>query len=136
MFFIAIIFLFLVITSAILISKFAPSAYIMKTNSPAQAFNSSALEMSKGSILLTNIPKENCYWVRYTYSDKGHVLEIREYKSPNKDCYGELVNVTEIPLKSGANIGGDTSCICGGKDYVIKKIESSAGIDYFNIGMK
>jgi hypothetical protein len=96
--------------------------YFLVSNMLSQPANSnegiySALQKSanNGSYRFeTGLSDTRCYWIRSTTGGAGFALEVREYDSPSKDCIGELLNKTEIPIGGPVNIMGN-DCICGAK---------------------
>ena len=69
-----------------------------------------------------------------SYNGTNYILVIREYNSTTNDCIGELTNTMEIAIDNPANIVG-TSCICGGRQYLVKKL-SEGGLTNFEISIK
>ncbi|TRZ54841.1 hypothetical protein D4Q76_01550 [archaeon] len=62
-----------------------------------------------------------CLWIRSSANEKSFVLEAREYYSSEKNCIGDFINSTEIPLKGPINIVGN-DCICGKKVCELENI--------------
>lgn len=60
----------------------------------------------------TELADTQCFWIRSTAGESGFVLEVREYNSSSRNCIGEFLNSTEIPLAKPLNLVGN-DCICG-----------------------
>ncbi len=83
--------------------------------SPENIYSALQKSASSGSYsFATNLSDTQCYWLRSTANENGFALEVREYNSPEKNCIGDFLNRTEIPLEKPINLMGN-DCICGKK---------------------
>jgi hypothetical protein len=104
-------------------------------NASDKAFRFLTSNPEQTAVVVSGISENTCFWITPSYNGTNYILKIREYDSPTKDCIGKLVNKLEIVIDNPANIIGNTSCICGGKEYLIKKL-SEGGLTNFNILIK
>jgi hypothetical protein len=89
----------------------------------------------QGAVAISGLSESTCFWITPSHNGENYTLIIREYNSPTKDCVGKLINKTEIVTGIPINIQGDTSCICGGEQYLVEKL-SEKGLTNFKISIK
>jgi len=68
--------------------------------------------------------ENTCYWITHNYDGDSFVVEIEETYSPNKDCYGNSLKTSYIPVDKPVSIFGNSSCICGNEAVEIRKLLS------------
>jgi hypothetical protein len=104
-------------------------------SSSYSAFDKMLSTPEQGSVVISGLSQNTCFWVTPSHNGTNYILVIREYNSPTKDCTGEMINKTEIVIDQPVIINGDTSCICGGKQYLIEKLSEGNLMD-FKISIK
>jgi hypothetical protein len=104
-------------------------------NSFYKAVDFLASKPEEATVMISGLPENTCFWVTPSHNGVNYTLVIREYDSPTKNCIGKLIQESEIVIENPINIMGDTSCICGGKKYLIEKM-SEGGLTSLNILIK
>lgn len=125
----------LVVAASIIFVKIFLLESLPTYNTSDQAFDFLTSNPGQTSAVVSGMPENSCFWITPSYNGTNYLLKIREYNSTTKNCVGELIKESEIVIDKPANIGGDTSCICGGKDYLIKKL-SEGNLTDFSISIK
>ena len=76
---------------------------------------------------LSGLPAGRCYWIRPTYNESGHFVEVIEYDAESQ-CLGVVTNKTVLRLESALNIG-TRDCVCGDSSYTMEKTLDRHGIN-------
>jgi len=112
----------LVVAASVIFAKIFFFKPLPTYSASDEAFDFLTSNPEQTSALFSSTSENTCYWITPSYNGTNYLLEIREYDSPTKDCVGTFINQTDIVIDKPGNIMGDTSCICGGKEYLIKKL--------------
>ena len=68
--------------------------------------------------------ENTCYWITPNYDGNSYVFEIEETYSPNKDCYGNSIKTSYVPIDKPPSVLGNSSCVCGNEAVEIRKLPS------------